>query len=143
VSKPNEKSLELILSHVTRSDNGCLEWNRSVNRKGYGIIKIMGKIYRPHRIIWEMHNGPIPDGMMICHTCDNPPCCEISHLYIGTNQDNVDDRSRRGRGAKKLTAEKAAKIRIDSRSRREIATEYGISMLAVTHIKKFRWWRYV
>ena len=64
---------------------------------GYGQIRRGDKILRAHRYVWTVVNGPIPDGLHVLHTCDNPPCINIAHLWLGTNADNVADRTAKGR----------------------------------------------
>lgn len=140
--KPNVKSLGLILSRCSLSPTSdCLEWQRSLDGKGYGLVRIYGKIHKPHRVVWEMHHGTIPPGVMVCHKCDNPKCCEISHLFAGTNQDNMDDKKAKGRAAKKLNLKMARAIKKDNRPQPEIAAEYGIAQQTVSDIKKARYWR--
>lgn len=76
----------------------CWLWQGSVNTSGYGVIGVKGKKRLVHRLIWEESNGqPIPDGMSICHHCDNPLCVRPSHLFAGTHSDNMRDASRKGR----------------------------------------------
>ena len=77
--------------------NGCLEWTGSFGRKGYGKMLFNSKSTGTHRVAWELMNGPIPDGLCVLHTCDNPPCCNVDHLFLGTNADNAADRSAKGR----------------------------------------------
>jgi HNH endonuclease len=77
--------------------NGCLEWMKGHDKFGYGFIHHNGGYMRTHRFIWELINGPIPEGMCVCHTCDNPPCCNIEHLFLGTNADNTADKMAKGR----------------------------------------------
>lgn len=71
--------------------NGCLEWTGTINKSGYGLISIHGKPVRAHRFAWELVNGPIPPGLFACHKCDNPPCCNVEHLFLGTHDDNMVD----------------------------------------------------
>lgn len=89
---------ERLTARLVRMPNGCLEWTGSKFWTGYGQIKVDGKNMKTHRFAWELANGPIPDGMIICHRCDNPPCCDVVHLFLGTHQDNVDDMMMKGRG---------------------------------------------
>lgn len=77
----------------------CWEW-RGATVTGYGHISmggVLGKIRLAHRISWEMHNGPIPDGLHVCHRCDNPKCVRPDHLFLGTDLDNAQDRDAKGR----------------------------------------------
>jgi hypothetical protein len=74
-------------------DLACWEWQGPKYPSGYGYLD--GKSV--HRLIYEILVEPIPDGMMVCHKCDNPPCCNPAHLFLGTAQDNCDDMIRKGR----------------------------------------------
>lgn len=78
----------------------CWEWTGSRMPSGYGRIAFNGRQEYTHRLAYELTNGPIPDGMCVCHTCDNPPCCNPAHLWLGTMTDNIADRHAKGRTAR-------------------------------------------
>lgn len=77
----------------------CKEWVGARDKDGYGLGRADPdrKMRRMHRVEWERHNGSIPNGMMVCHHCDNPPCLEITHLFLGTAADNTEDMMAKGR----------------------------------------------
>ncbi len=77
--------------------SGCWLWTAGVNAMGYGFIGINQRPYLAHRVSWELHNGPIPNNTLVCHHCDNPPCANPNHLFLGTHQDNSDDKYRKNR----------------------------------------------
>ncbi len=72
------------------TDDECWLWP-GAKSDGYGCMKFQGKVLRVHRAMYEVHNGTIPDGLKILHSCDNPPCCNPKHLSLGTQADNVKD----------------------------------------------------
>ena len=79
------------------SGDCCWTWIGSCDADGYGTIMLNYIQWRTHRLAYHLSIGPIPPGMGVLHSCDNPPCCNPSHLRIGTNLDNMRDRSKRGR----------------------------------------------
>jgi hypothetical protein len=132
---------------------GCVIWTGNVSDKGYGLIGIGARdTALVHRVAWEIANGPIPEGMCVCHRCDVPLCVNPNHLFLGSQQDNMTDKMLKGRHvtqqgeehpSAKLTEEKVRSIRGDDRSASAIAAEYGVSDSAVRHIKKGETWRHV
>jgi hypothetical protein len=96
-----------LAAGLVRAPNGCLEWTRSTRGSGggYGQIWFDGKQVRTHRLAWELAHGPIPDGMKVCHHCDNPSCCQTDptegypdgHLFLGDHDDNMADKVTKGR----------------------------------------------
>lgn len=86
-----------IMARRVRMVGECLEW-KSGAKKRYGSLRVMGRRVYAHRWAWELANGPIPEGMVVCHHCDNPPCVNLAHLFIGTVADNIRDRDAKGRG---------------------------------------------
>jgi hypothetical protein len=80
--------------------SGCWEWTGLRDKNGYGKLTIKSRRPAPfmaHRLAYEHVHGAIPAGMFVCHTCDNPPCCNPDHLWIGSNRDNQLDASAKGR----------------------------------------------
>lgn len=148
--------------NVDVSDDGrCWDWtscaqSRSRAQRFYGVLRTLhdGKSIglRAHRVAWAVKNGPIPDGLFVCHHCDNSLCCNPAHLFLGTNQDNVDDRNRKQRqargsnqGAAKLTEELVRELRIRAQSETRAATAkaFGISEQHVRDIVARRFWKHV
>ena len=76
---------------------GCHVWTGSIDPHGYGRIMINRKLRLAHRLGWELANGPIPSGLNILHRCDNRPCVNPEHLFLGTHQDNTADMVAKGR----------------------------------------------
>ncbi len=130
---------------------GCIEWTAGHTEKGYGHMWRAGKTVLSHRIAYELKNGPIPEGMKVCHTCDNPPCCNEEHLFLGTNADNMSDMVAKGRSARgekhgeaKLTYTDVVKIRQQLEAgvkTRDIAASFGVSKATVRRIKIKESWK--
>ncbi len=93
--------LERIASKTKEAPRGCVEYTGSLSPQGYGTISFGGES-RVHRLVWRLIVGPIPKSMCVLHTCDNPSCINIAHLFLGTNADNVRDRMLKGRNYAKL-----------------------------------------
>ena len=88
---------EFWASLCKTSEDGCWEWSKGRSKFGYGRIYIHPKIEYTHRVAWRLKNGDIPKGLSVCHHCDNPPCCNPEHLFVGTQRDNNNDRIKKGR----------------------------------------------
>lgn len=81
----------------TADVNACWEWTASKTGKGYGRIRWRGKTRRAHRVAFELTYGDIDDEIFVLHKCDNPPCCNPNHLFLGTQTVNIRDRDSKGR----------------------------------------------
>jgi hypothetical protein len=84
---------------VDRHPTDCWMWT-GYAPGGYGRLRRGPKVYLTHRLAYHFANGPIPEGMLVCHTCDNPGCCRPSHLFLGTHKDNAADMWAKGRQSK-------------------------------------------
>lgn len=83
-----------LMARISVSASGCWEWTGPRLPSGYGH---MSNMLYTHRAAYQLFVGPIPDGMHVCHRCDNPPCCNPEHLFLGTAADNMHDRDAKGR----------------------------------------------
>lgn len=129
----------------------CWVWRRSVDVYGYGVLRRGDKTLKAHRVAWEAFNGPIPPGMCVCHHCDNPPCVNPEHLFLGTQADNIRDRDAKGRqadhrgekhGQAKLTWVEVGIIRsLRGFSMRQLASIFGVAhsqIFGIIHNKRWR-----
>lgn len=111
-----EQTIARFWSKVDRSGgpDACWEWQAGRRPGGYGSFGVQIDEWRTmalaHRVAWELTNGPIPDGLWVLHRCDNPPCCNPAHLFLGTPKDNTQDAVYKGRMGK-LTAGQVIEMR--------------------------------
>lgn len=91
---------ERFWEKVDRTD-GCWNWVAAISHGWYGSFCVeKGKTIVAHKFSWELANGPVPDGMKVCHSCDNPRCVRVDHLFLGTQAENLLDMSKKGRRAR-------------------------------------------
>lgn len=129
----------------------CWPWTRTRTPQGYGAFKHQGQGYRSHRFAWILTYGAIPEDLQVCHHCDNPPCCNPKHLFLGTQVDNMADMERKGRavrhpgsinGSSKLTEPQVAEILEAAGSQQSIADRYGVSQGLISQIKRGVAWKH-
>lgn len=136
-------------------DNGCIEWASTRTKGGYGLIhfaKELGEGWNAsttaHRAMYmATHNIILTRSQLVCHTCDNPPCVNPAHLFVGTGVDNARDMIAKGRQAKAhakhsrvlvLTNEQVIAIRNDMGLLREVAARHGVSVSYVSKLRNGR-----
>lgn len=133
-------------------ENDCFIWQGRIGKDGYGILWWKDYPYRAHRISYELYNGKIPEGKVVCHTCNNKLCVNPDHLYVATQAKNTQDAARDGlmaqktgedSHASKLTREQAIEI-IKRRKKGEeaesISKDYGITHWTVYDLMKGKSW---
>lgn len=139
--------------------SGCWEWTGAKDKAGYGRINVGSRkdksrhCERAHRLSYTLSVGKIPDGMEVCHKCDNPSCINPDHLFVGTRQDNVDDRERKGRNVVK-TGEESKRSKLTKKdvknarwerahkgtSYQKLADKYGVAKKTIQNaIKGVNW----
>lgn len=134
----------------------CWLWTASRLPEGYGQFTFHRRTFRAHRFSYELHFGPIPEDMLICHHCDNPPCVNPDHLFLGTDADNAADRKKKNRAASikgvkngraKLTESQVLEIRrlyIPGKiTQRQIGNMFGIHNSIVSDIVRGEYWKHL
>ena len=154
----SEKDIARFWSKVEIGNpDECWEWKGAASKDGYGQFSVGNFIKRSsarsNRVSWTINFGEIPNGLFICHKCDNRSCVNPSHLFLGTPKDNMVDMARKGRtgvslgekhGISKLKEEQVLEIRkmLENRlTQREISEKFGVSQSAIYKIGKGLTWQ--
>lgn len=143
-------------------EKDCLVWVGTRYRSGHGSVGFLNRLYRTHRVAWVLAYGTIPGGVMVCHRCDNPPCCKPEHLFLGSALDNARDAKTKGRmvvglrnpnrprgeasGRAKLTTEQIRAIRAEKTagaSLGELSGKYGVSKANLSSIVRRQTWGHI
>ena len=141
-------SLRARLAAKTKTQGECEVWQGDIH-KGYGRVQVKGKKWRVHRLTWILERGPIPDGLGVLHTCDNPPCRKLSHLFLGDSLTNNRDRDSKGRGSAgrrerhghaKLTEAAVKEIRLSDQPARIFAKKFGVTIETVRRARRGNSW---
>ena len=141
-SNTKEIIFERLYNKVEKTD-GCWFFRGAITSQGYGYLIINYRMKQAHRVAWELENGKIPDGLYVLHKCDNPICVNPSHLFIGTQKDNILDMCKKGRSCAKLTKKQIIEIIKDDRPQRKIAKEYGVCKSEIGCIKRREVWKHI
>ena len=145
---------DLEVSKIDKSNpDACWVWTANTIKDGYGHVRENGKMKLAHQIAWERVYGEIPENIKVCHSCDNPPCVNPKHLFLGTQKQNMEDMSRKGRhhdvagykhSRRKLSGDDIIAIRSIARGnnvfKKEIGQIFGISITHVTRIVNRESW---
>ena len=146
-----KRNIEERFWEKVNKSGDCWEWTASTFVNGYGKFGVNGKTLRAHRVSYEFIHGPIPDGLLACHRCDNKICVRPSHIFLGTDKDNSNDREKKGRTARgersgkaKLTEEKVKNIRKEYSSgntaKVKLAEKYGVTRQAISLVINSKRW---
>lgn len=154
----SERSRERFNSHVNRAGT-CHTWTgaRGGFRGQYGVLTINAERWYAHRAAWVIVHGQIPDGLCVLHRCDNPPCVNPEHLFLGTNADNTNDMVVKGRarggglvgemhGRSKLTESAVREIRerySSGEPQRKLAAEFGVCKSVLARAVHGQTWKCV
>lgn len=131
----------------------CWPWQRCTNRKGYGAVAWGGQHYGAHVLAFMLHHNLPRPNKQVCHSCDNPACCNPSHLFLGTQADNEADKKRKGRSlvgsrnpSAKLTDAQAREIhqrRTSGEKLEPLASAFGVHPMVIVSIAKGRTWKHL
>lgn len=150
----SEEKRFMALADV-KSVKECWNWKSSRRSDGYGQWRrSTGQIELAHRASWRLFRTEIPKGAFILHRCDNPSCVNPSHLFLGSQADNMVDMWNKGRarpgmsrgeahGMSKLTAAAVRKIRASQQSGVDLAAKYGVSPSTISDVRKRRIWKQI
>ena len=148
----DEKAIKHFWDRVDiRGKDECWEWRGGRQAFGHGRLRVCGRRWLAHRFSYTISFGPIPHGLFVLHKCDNPPCVNPNHLYVGTQNDNVQDRVDRDRsafgedsGKTCLTNEQVFDIQrlynTGNYTQRDLAARYGVSISCVGNIIDGKRW---
>jgi hypothetical protein len=142
---------EKLMSRVEVRDTGCWEWIGPTDTWGYGRISWDGRVFRTHRISYEIHKGPIAECKWVCHHCDNRLCVNPDHLFEGTAQDNSDDMVAKGRSAggrpPALTEDEVREVRqllaMGIHTQQDIGAVFGVSPTTIREINSGATWAWL
>jgi hypothetical protein len=152
----NSYEIATFLSRIDMSGgpDACWPTTQSRDSNGYGRIRFVSCSYAMHRLVYELVHGDIPPDMLICHTCDNPPCCNPAHLFVGSQYDNAMDRERkqrlnhpRGESHAGTNLTEAQVLEIRSRwpgeKQSDIGADYGVGQATVWRIIHKKVWTHI
>lgn len=141
--------LDRFMDKVSPEPNsGCWLWTGAVNDSGYGLFR---NNERAHRVSYEIHKGPIPNGLVACHKCDNRLCVNPDHIFIGTKGDNNRDMHAKGRANRprgeanhsRLSGEQVEFVLLSQLGTRQLGRLLGVSHTCISRIRRGLRWKHV
>lgn len=138
--------MQRLLLSVAVDNWGCWIWQKSRNRDGYGLVGVKGTARHAHRVMAEHLYGPLKTKQYVCHSCDEPSCVNPAHLWVGDQQQNMNDMTRKGRGTIKLNAEQVRAIRslaAAGKQHKDIAPLFGVCPASVSCAVRGATWSHV
>lgn len=149
----------LIEKSKLNVETQCIEWTGFKDKNGYGELCIIKngieRFWKAHRASWLVHNGDIPNNMLVCHYCDNPSCIRIEHLFLGTHKDNMKDKMQKGRhrthkGSEckrsklnEIQAMEILNLKNSGISSHELCKKYNIKASTIRSIWQRRTWKHI
>lgn len=121
----------------------CWNWTKWCNHDGYGFSSPTRGEGRAHRLSYRTFKGTIDDGLLVCHTCHNPSCCNPEHLYLGSARDNMTDKVLARRQPSKLNEHQVIEIFQSLESTATLAKRFGVLPQAIMRIKQRRNWKHI
>ena len=155
IPKLTERQLRNFWTKVARLGPGdCWEWGGALDTSGYGLVHLDSVLYKAHRVAYSVGKASQPGASYVCHSCDNPRCCNPSHLWLGTARDNAHDRDEKERQYAAqgedhyrsiLTTKQVIEIKTTLKNWEwgmgsALAKKYGVHEATISAIKQGRIW---
>ena len=151
-TKPLDRFWQLV--DKSAGDDACWTWQGNTEDNGYGLFRWNRRNHGAHRIAYMLTHGAMPVGLNVCHSCDNPPCVNPAHLFLGTHTDNMADKTAKERmargeshGCAKLTEDDVRAIRSRYQFRKvtykQLAAEYGVVPYTILEIVQRKSWTHI
>lgn len=138
-----------FIEKVLKQADGCWGFQSSKARGGYSRFHLQGRTRRAHIVSYELFKGPA-GGKFVCHTCDNPPCVNPEHLFLGTPAQNSSDMKAKARqargptsGRSKLTESAVHQIRASTLTQQALADQFGVSQVAISKVQLRCNWKHI
>lgn len=147
-----QKVKERFENKFEKVQDQCWQWKASTFPNGYGQFQFEGRPHGAHRVSYTLYKEEIPKGFLVCHTCDNVQCVNPDHLFLGTEADNMQDKTKKGRaytppgeknGSSKLSNDDIREIRNSSLNNHDLAKKFGVVADHIQRIKTRKVWKHL